>query len=157
MAGRLTLIAGIVLLGALFAAPSAPARGPSVTLKVAKQKDGPYKTVIKTNATPSDPASVWFRAKSKSTERLEDVLFSDDGSSDQDGFKMTWFKHGDNVSSAVEGSGYDFNLDPGEAKYFNARAKPPNANADTCFQGIVTFEATFLDAAYAGINDRCEA
>jgi hypothetical protein len=158
MAGRLTFLAGIAVMVALVAVPSAGGRTTALLdLKVAKQKDGPYRSFLRAKAKPNDPAILWFRAKNVDDERLEGVLFGDDDTADLDGYKVSWFKHGDNVSSEVEGPGYDFNVDPGQAKYFMARAKPPNGNTGLCLKGQLTHEAVPYDVAYAGINDPCEA
>ncbi len=157
MAARLTLLAGIALIVALVAAPSAEGlTTPLLDVKVAKQKDGPYRGFLRAKAKPNDPAILWFRARNFDDERLEEVLFSDHDSSDLNGYKVSWFKHGDNVSSAVEGSGYDFNIDPGQSKYFMARAKPPNGNTGICLQGEVIYETLPLASGFAGINDQCE-
>ena len=152
--GATAFLLALVLAVALIAAPSAAAGEPTVRVKVAKHKDGPYRPNLNTSIDPGETRSLWFRAANPGTEELE-LVFGDAGTSDDVGFKTRWFKSGDNISDEVEGSpGYEFSLDPGQRKYFNAKQTALDAPGavEGCLAGGAEVPKVTGDLATVEIN-----
>jgi hypothetical protein len=142
-----------VLAVALIAAPSATSLGPAIKVAVAKHKDGPYRGEINSNMDDGQTRSFWFRVRTTSEQDDLELVFEDLGSSDDDGFKTRWFKAGNNVSSDVEGSGYEFKIDPGQSKYLNAKQTAPDPTAQTCLAGYAELPTITGDTSIVVIND----
>jgi hypothetical protein len=153
--GATAFLLASVLAVALIAAPSAAAGEPTVKVKVAKHKDGPYRPNINTSIDPGETRSLWFRAANPGTEEL-DLVFGDAGTSDEDGFKTRWFKSSDNISNQVERpAGYPFHLNPGQRKLFNAKQTAPDAPGvvEGCLAGGAEVPKVTGDLATVEIND----
>ena len=136
--GATAFLCAAVLAVALVAAGGAQAGKDVFAVKVAKHKDGPYKVDIKSNIDPGETKSFWFRVRNTGDQSSQ-MTFDDAGTSDEIGFKTRWFKAGNNVSSEVEGSGYEFNIDNGQSKYFNA--KQTGLDAPGAVEGCLAGEA----------------
>ena len=127
-----------------------------VSVKVAKEKGGTYKNVLRINVADGRSKSAWFRVKGKQNPEQLDLLFSDEGSSSSlEGLKVKWFKHGDNATEQVQGSGYPFHVDPGQSKYFQARVKADDPAGDACIEGDATDGISVFESAAVGINEAC--
>lgn len=150
--GATAILSTAVLAVALIAAPTATSLAPPFSVKVAKHKDGRYKDHINSSIGDGETQSFWFRVKSTSDTEDVELTFNDVGSSDDDGFKTRWFKHGENISSAVEGAGYDFKIDPGQKKYFNAKQTAPDPTGKTCIAGSADDGVVYFDQAEVAFN-----
>ena len=59
------------------------------------------------------------------------------------------------MTNELTGPGYEFHLDPGQSKYFNAQVKKNQpGNADFCLEGEA-YDVSTTEGAYAGINTDC--
>lgn len=164
MAGRGVLLAGLVAALALIAAAlvplsaaaPAPARGGlPASLKSAKEKDGPFKEVVRVNMPVGDMKVVWFRAKS-SADKPQQFGFNDaESSSELEGYKVKWFKGDQNVSSSVQTEGQLLVLEPGDPKFLQAKVKRTGPGEPFCLIGQLFDKSLDKKNAYAGVNDEC--
>jgi hypothetical protein len=151
--GPTAFVCASVLAVALATVPSASGLAVTFNIKVAKHKDGPYKTDIRSKIDPGETRSFWFRVKN--TGDAESQLdFGDADTSDEVGFKTKWFKHGDNVSSQVQQGGYMFHVDPGQKKYFNAKQTGLDAPGavEGCLAGEASMTMVYTDLSSVAIN-----
>ena len=139
--------------GLLVAAPVALAGAPA-ELKVAKQKDGPYKTVLKANVANGEAEDLFFRATSRADKGIEGD-FAADAAAVPSGWKVTYFR-GDNDITDEASDGYEFGLAPGQRKFFHARVKRKTAGADPFCLETFVIVGPFFEGAFAGINGKCE-
>ena len=158
MAGRVVLAVGAVVALMAIGAPSASAGLTGISVKVAKQKDGDYKTYLGNVGVPANgERNLWFRIKAAaSNEEQRELRFTDDGSSSElENFKVKWFKHGENVSAAVRTEGQPFKVDPGEKKYFNASITRTDPGGGFCLEGVAVEGFIDSESASAGIETDC--
>ena len=149
--GATAFVCASVLAVALVAVPSASGLAVTFNIKVAKHKDGPYEVDTKSNIDAGQTRSLWFRVKNTGDQESS-LVFDDAGTSDEDGFKTKWFKHGDNISSQVQQDGYTFNVAPGQKKYFNAKQTAPTPTEDTCLAGQASMTMIYTDLSSVEIN-----
>jgi hypothetical protein len=150
--GVTALVCASALAVTLIAAP-APATEVTFNVKVAKHKDGPYEVDIKSHIDPGATRSFWFRVKNTGDQESQ-LIFDDSGTSDGIGFKTKWFKAGENVSNEVEGMGYEFNIAPGQRKYFNAKQTGLDAPGavEECLAGQARLQMITSDLSSVQIN-----
>jgi hypothetical protein len=124
-------------------------------VRTAKEKGGPYKLVTRVNLDRGEKTTAWWRVRSQADETLA-LEFNDDDT-EYAGYRVRWFKHGDDATDAVKGDGRPFNLDPGESKYFSAKIKRRASSENkTCLIGVA-FDAVEVDQdlGYLGVNETC--
>jgi hypothetical protein len=143
------LVAALVL-----AAPSS-ALGPNIIVRVAKDKDGPYREILSVNVAKNQTKNLWYRVRSESETDLKDLLFDDGLQKYLETLRVKWFEGGDNVTHDVQTSGHEFNLKADASKYFNARVTAEKKNVEECLIGRAVYPSVSLDQAFAGINDDC--
>ena len=130
---------------------SASAGDPVVFMKVAKHKDGPYKTVQGASIALNQTKDFYWKARNVTDAKLPDVLLTDDGPFPP-GWIVRWFKGNDNVTSDVKGDGYEFALKPGKSKFFRSRLKRTEPADDLCHVGEAESEGE-MDGALVVVND----
>ena len=151
-------VTALTLVAALAPAGGAQAGSTQFVAKAAKEKDGPYKENVRVNVANGQKKSLWFKVTGKQESGQLDLQFVDGESTDSlDGYKVRWFKHGDDVTSEVNGEGYPFHVSPGQSKYFNALVKRTSAaHAPFCLIGGGGDPMSLdTDFGHAGINEAC--
>ena len=135
---------------ALAAIPSALAaeRGDApFGVKVANSKDGKFKKVLTANLPAGERKDYFFRLRLKGDQPDHSVIFDDALTQDPhpDGYRVQWYRNGENVSSEVKGPGYALTLKAGKPRYFQVRVKA----LETPFRCVSGGVADLSDAKFA--------
>ena len=147
------LLAVAACVAAIVLPASASAGDPVVSLKVAKHKDGPYKTVQTTHIAPPDAKDFYWKVRNPTDAKLPDVLLTA-GEVSSAGWIARWFRGDDQITSDVEGGGYEFALRPGKSKLFRSRLKPTEiAKKQLCFDAYAGPPLTDTDGALVAVNE----
>jgi hypothetical protein len=153
------LLAAAVAATALAVAGPAGAGGDDVgaSIKIAKKKAGPYSPFLQDVNVPNSGRELFVRVKGDAANPGPvELRFGDDGStSGVDGWKVKWFKHGDNISAEVKNEGYQFKVGPGQRKYFAARITPDDPSNGFCLEAVAIEGFVSAEGTFAGIETAC--
>jgi hypothetical protein len=132
---------------------SASAGQPLVSLKVAKHKGGPYATGQPASIGLNQAKDFYWKVKNITNARLPEVLLTDNTDTSP-GWIVRWFRGKDNITTDVQGGGYEFGLRAGKAKVFRSRLKPTEgAEKQLCHAATAGPPETSLDEAIVFVND----
>ena len=154
MAGRILLGALAAAILALALAPSSQGRGGFFVVKVAKDKDGPFRKALNRVIPDGETRSLWYLVKSKVPDDQQ-VSFYEQTPDAPEGLKVKWFKGDQDVTDDVQTSGHDFNLSAGKSKYFQARVKATEPGLLYCLRGTASTGGVFFNTAEGEINHGC--
>lgn len=99
--------------------------------------------------------TLYWKAKNNSGDP-QDLSFDDASTPKLSGYEVKWFRGDHNISSQVEGSGYEFSLGDGNTKIFRARLERVSSGMGFCLGGQAgTPDIPWFDGAYFGVNGDC--
>ena len=142
--------AGALLLVAIPSAPAAKRGTVPFSVKVAPTKTAKFKKEITVDLPMGERKDWFFRLKLKPGEE-DHAVFFDDAFTDAphpDGYRVQWYKNGENVSSEVKGSGMDLTLNDGAPKYFQVKIRA----LDDPFRCVSAAVGDLEDTKYSYIN-----
>jgi hypothetical protein len=154
MAGRILLGALAAAILALALAPSSQGRGGFFVVKVAKEKDGPFRNHLNRVIPNDETKSLWYLVKSKAGDD-QPVFFYQEPPDAPEDLKVKWFKGQNDISHDVQTSGHDFNLQAGKSKLFQARVRATEPGVLYCLQGTAMTGGVFFNTAEGEINGGC--
>ena len=144
------------LVTVLALATPAAAGTPPFVVKVAKDKDGPYKQgFTDVNLQGGQVKDFFFRVRNKEPEPFNNMRFQEIFGPAPDGMVYRWFKGNTNITQEVQTSGYAFNLPGDGRRFFRFKAKATADGLTDCMGGEADFQNTIADAAFLQFNTGC--
>ena len=132
---------------------TASAGDPLVSLKVSKQKDGPYKPVVHANVALNEAKDFYWKVRNVSEFNFAgSVRLFDDGPYPPS-WVARWFRGDNNITPDVRGDGYEFSLKAHRSKHFRSRLKPTMTADALCHSAGARFAKSSNDFALVVVND----
>lgn len=147
---RAAISASVMAAVFLVFASAAYADKDQVKVKVATQRDGPYKEFRAIAIPGGTSGSVFWRVRNVAGRRLNGVQITEGHY--MPGWVGTWFRRERDITAGVQAGEYSFALRPGRSKIFRLRLKAPQENSAMCFVAAAAGPNRRLDAATAGVN-----
>jgi hypothetical protein len=147
---RVALVAALILLAAIPSAPAAERGTAPFGVKVGKSKDGKFRQTMTVPLPVGERRDYFFRLRLKGDQPDHGVIFDDAFTTNPhpEGYRVQWYRNGENVSSEVKGPGYDLTLKAGKPRYFRVTVKA----LDTQFECVGGRLADLSDTRYAFLN-----
>ena len=150
---RRGVIAVALVAAAAIALPASAGAGqPDVSLKVAKQKDGPYREHVGAHMDLNQAKDFYWKVRNVTDAKLTQVLIID-GAKYPPGWIARWFRGENNITSDVRNAGYEFALGVGKSKIFRSHLKATKAIGPLCHDAAAGPPETSQSFALVSIND----
>jgi hypothetical protein len=132
---RRVLILGFLAV-LLAAVATATAAQDPVQIETALHKDGPWSTEGRNVHIPAGHSkNLYARITNTSHPNHPQDITLKDLSGATPGYHISWFKGNEDISHAVQTTGYDFGLKHGKTKKFRARVKVTDDSNQECLTG----------------------
>jgi hypothetical protein len=121
--GRALVAAGLIVAIGLVAAPADAGGSGRIKARIAKQPGGPYVVQVQANIGVGKAKVFYVKVKNNTPDQPFDVNMTQGDPSDEN-YKQRYFRfNGTNITSDVEGSGYEFHLEAQQVKRFEVKIK----------------------------------
>jgi hypothetical protein len=150
---RALIGAGLATVASLAIAPAPASAAPPFFVDASKHRDGPYsnESPIPASVKPGQTKSFFWQASSSQDRAL---VLDDASTAEQDhqGLHIKWFRGRHNISSDVEGSGYEFTLKADKPKIFRTQIRA-TGHGDVCLIAHFEMPSVYSDTKAFAVND----